>query len=195
MNMLRTNLKKHQNLLKTIIIILVLGFIISFLLYNKMDNSKIINEIKNIEEYLNSNNINFIIPHLLSISILITCSITVIGLVIFPIYLLFEIVSIFYNLFIFCAAFKLKGFIFSIFYLILTKLIYLILLFIIFQKLYTIIKYLITSYTNKNNSETKFIIIKNLKKIIICLLGLFINDLLIYFFANDILLKLTFLIK
>lgn len=195
MNMLRTNLKKHQNLLKAIIIILVIGFIISFLLYNKMDNSKVINEIKNIEEYLNSNNINFIILHLLSVSILITCSITVIGLVIFLIYLLFEIVSIFYNLLIFCAAFKLKGFIFSIFYLILTKLIYLILLFIIFQKLYTIIKYLITSYTNKNSSEAKFIIIKNLKKIIICLLGLFINDLLIYFFANDILLKLTFLIK
>lgn len=193
--MLRTNLKKHQNLLKAIIIILVIGFIISFLLYNKMDNSKVINEIKNIEEYLNSNNINFIILHLLSVSILITCSITVIGLVIFLIYLLFEIVSIFYNLLIFCAAFKLKGFIFSIFYLILTKLIYLILLFIIFQKLYTIIKYLITSYTNKNSSEAKFIIIKNLKKIIICLLGLFINDLLIYFFANDILLKLTFLIK
>ena len=78
MNIIGTSIKNHKNLLKFLITFIILGILISFLLFNKFENKDIIISIKNIEEHLQNNHINFLIAHFTTISIMLTSSLTII---------------------------------------------------------------------------------------------------------------------
>lgn len=195
MNKIKTSFKKYQNLLKYLGLLSLLGFLIGFLIYKKIDNHLLIAEIKNIANYLSTNHLNYILTHFITISILLTCSLTVIGLILFPLYFLIECISLSYNIFIFTEIYHFKGLIFSILYIIITKTIFIILLLCIFQKLIKTIKNIIKIYTNKEDINHKYSLLKNIKAIIIYLLFIFLNDILIYIIGSKILLKLTFIIK
>lgn len=195
MNKVRTSLKNNKNLLKVLGLILLLGLLIGFLIYKKMDNTTLISEIKNIESYLYNNHLNYTLMHFIIISIMLTCSLTGVGLLIFPIFFLFESISISYNIFIFTEIYHFKGLIYSFLYTIITKTIFIILLLCIFKKLIQTLKNIIKIYTNKETINYKYSILKNIKALILYLLFIFMNDILIYIIGNKLLLKLTFIIK
>lgn len=194
MNQIRTSLKKNQKQIKWILFFLFLSFLISYIFFKKVDQSLLIEEIKNIPNYLQNNHINYLFLHFIILAILIASSITIIGFLLFPIYFLFEFSCVFYNILIFTNIYHLSGLLYGILYAILTKLVYLVLLLIIFKKGYDLIKVGIRYLTNKNDTELKSYIIKSGKRIIVYILAIFMNDILIYLFANRLLLKLLFII-
>lgn len=191
MNIIGTSIKNHKNLLKFLITFIILGILISFLLFNKFENKDIIISIKNIEEHLQNNHINFLIAHFTTISIMLTSSLTIIGVIVFPIYFLYEIISINYNILIFIKAYHFAGLIYGILYNFLTKFVFLFLLILLFKKVINIIK----AIFNSNETITLYSLNKNIKAIIYLIIGLIINDFLIYLFTSKILEKLLFIIK
>lgn len=190
MNYIGTSLKTSKKRLKFIIFFLIFSLIISFIIYNKFNSRELLNEIKNLNLYL-KNPLNFIFIHIIYISILIMSSFTITCIILFPLYFLYESISLFFNIFIFFRLYKLKGLIFSICYITFTKLIYLILIFILIKTLFNLIKAL----SNKNSDEFKYSLTKNIKKAYLIIFLIIINDIFIYLFSNNILLKLIFIIN
>ena len=170
---------------------IIISLFLAFFSFSKLDNTLVIANVKNLEEYLINNNLNFIFNHFLSVSLIITCSLTLIGLIFIPIYILYEIFSIFYAFYIFIIAFSFKGFIYAILFNIITKGLYLFFLFIIIRKIRNIVLLL---FKNKENIDLKYSLSKNIKAIIISIILIIISDILIYFIGTKILLKLTFIL-
>lgn len=183
-------LKNHQKLIKILSFLFILSFIISIFLYQKLKNEAILQEYQNLANYLEINHINYLIYHFIILSLVISSLILGIGFILFPFYFMFEIISLNYNLFTLINLFKFKGFIFSLFYNILTKLIYLILIIYIFQKNLNILKIFISNSTKYDSLTKNTLIITNLKKIIISSFFIILNDIFIYFFGAKILLSI-----
>lgn len=189
----KTFLKKYKNDLKIVIFFLFLGFLIGFLLIKKLDCQELLKEIKNIEIYLNTQKINYILFHLMVISLLATSSLTLIGLLLFPLYFIYEGACISFNIASFTSVFKLKGLIFSIFYNLITKAVFLVLLIFIFHTGMKIVKTKMQKETKEE--EKKIVLQKKKKQMVFYILLLLVNDILIYFFANKILYALLFIIN
>ena len=81
-NSLKNN-KKYFNLFLTL---LFLGFFIGFILTKKIDLTPILENIKSLETYLNTNSINFLSSHIIILIILTLSSLTIIGLLLFPLF-------------------------------------------------------------------------------------------------------------
>ncbi len=191
MNNLRTSPIFKKKYVKIFSFIYLISLIISFILYSKLNNPTILDNIKNITQYLNTNHINFIFNHLIIISIFLISSIFLIGIIIFPLYFLFELITINFNLIVLFNIYKLKGLIFGFIYTFLTKFIYLIFILLIYKKLIKILK----QFISKNSSDSLTIFLKkNIISIFIYLIIIFLNDLLIYLFLTKILSKLLFII-
>ncbi len=190
MNNLRIYLKKYSKILKLISISLILGLIIGFFIYNKIDNTYIFEELTNIKDLLSNNHLNYLLFHFIIISLLITSSLTLIGSISFIIYFLFEGISISYNLLTLSHIYHFKGLIYSFLYIIITKLIFLILLIYIFIRIINIIKLLLI----KKEINFKTSIYYHIKRMMLAILFIFINDFLIYLFGHIILSKLLFII-
>ena len=189
MNNLRTSLKSNKKIIKIILFLLLLSFIISFIIYQKYDSQTLISELKSLDTYL-KNNLNYIYIHIIIVSFLILATFTVIGIIILPIYIIFELICLNFTIFSFLSAFKIKGLIYSFCYIGITKLVYIILLLFLMKKLYLFLK----SLKVKDLEEFKFTFFKTSKGIILIIFFIIINDLLIYFFAHKILAKLLFII-
>ncbi len=188
-------IKKNKKFIKFISFFMLLGFLISFVIYKEIDKIHVLDEIKNLSNYLTENHINYIPIHFIIVSCLICSSILLIGLILIPIYLLYESICLGFNIFTFISLYHFKGFIYGIFYLLLTKGLYLILIILIIKKIFNIIKQLLAFFLHKQDINFKILFLKNLKSIITYIILIFINDIIIYFFANTILLKLLFIIK
>ena len=176
-------LSKYQKLL---LFLLFISLILSFIFYHKLINNTIINEVKDIDNML-SNHLNFISLHLNIIGILLIISLILLSKFLFPFIIIYELLSIIYNIFIFFHVFKFKGLIFSLIYNLITKALYLLFLLLLYKH----IRKLVKDIKNKTISNN----INYLRKIAIYIILIIINDILIYFLANKILLKLTFIIK
>lgn len=194
MKLIRINIKKHQKEIKYIGILLLISFLIAYILLKKIDHWVILNEIKNIGENLSNNHINYILFHLIIISIMLSSSLIGIGLILFPIYILFELVCISFNTLIFIKAFSFSGLIYSLIFNIITKLVYLVLIILMFKSIYIILKTGINFLTKKDSIEAKTLIYYHFKKIIYIITFILLNDILLYLIGNKILLKLTFIL-
>ena len=194
MNIFKTSFKNNQQVLKFLGLIALLGLLIGFLISKKLDNTGLIADLKNLDTYLNGNHLNFILLHFITISVLLTCSLTGIGLIMFPLFFLFESVSLSYNVFIFMQVYHFKGLIFSLFFSIITKTVFLILLISILKKIIFIFRNIIKTFTSKEE-DIKYSIFKNVKTILLYFLFIIINDILLYFIGSKLLLKLTFILK
>ncbi len=188
MNFFKTNFKLSRPQLRFLLILLLLGIILSFIIYKKIDQSLYIDDIKNISSSLTTNHINFIFTHFIVTSVLLVSSFMYIGLILFLFYFLFEITCISYSLIAFTSVFSLPGFFYGILYNLIIKLFFLICLVIIFKNIITIIK-----RVRKNKEEIN--IKKELKIIFTCFLSITIYDLFLYFFASFLLNKLTFIVS
>jgi len=182
---LRTSLNNNKKYIKFIMMLLFLGFLIGFILYNNLDNSIIINEIKNIDNLLKDNNINFMFNHFVTVTLLVATSIIIVGLVLIPLYIIYEGVCITYSILSFINVFKFNGLIYGLLYNILIKGLYLALLVIIYINLLKIFKLIVYDYKNINNIKVP--INNNIKIILVCFLFISINDLLVFLFMNKIL--------
>lgn len=192
MKNIRTSIKNNQKLLKWLLFFILFGILIGFILYEKTGDTAT-RELSNITAYLKDNHINYIVLHLFILSLIIMGSLTIIGIVIIPIYLVFEISCITYSILAFVSIYNFSGFIYGFLYNIITKLVFIILLLCLFKKLITIIKILINLYLNKEITE-EYNIKNYLKKISIFILTIFLNDIFIYLWASKILLKLAFIL-
>ncbi len=192
MKNIRTSIKNNQKLLKWLLFFILFGILIGFILYEKTGDTTT-RELSNITAYLKDNHINYIVLHLFILSLIIMGSLTIIGIVIIPIYLVFEISCITYSILAFVSIYNFSGFIYGFLYNIITKLVFIILLLCLFKKLITIIKILINLYLNKEITE-EYNIKNYLKKISIFILTIFLNDIFIYLWASKILLKLAFIL-
>lgn len=183
-------LKNKAKLIKYLIIFLCFSFILSYLIFKHIDNTLILTDLENIENILKNTHINYLFYHFLVFSILFTFSFTGIGILLFPIYLVFETVSIWYNLWIFTKLYHLGGLFYSLIYIMLTKMLFFLFLLLIFKRLLNLIKIIFT----KKDIDFRYAFLVNLKKIFIISLFLFLNDIFIYFLGNIILEKFLFLI-
>lgn len=188
-------LKRHRKLVKVIILFVLLSLIISFIIFKRVDDTKLISEIKNIDELLLNHKINYILPHFIIMALLFSSFCIGLGLILFPLYILFELVSVGYNIIIFSSIFKFRGFIYAIFYNILTKALYIFLICLLFKKLIEFLKVIIAIFSNKEDISSKYLLKLKIKKIIIVTSFILLNDILIYLFANRILMKLTTILK
>ena len=187
-------LRKYQKYLKKYLVIILIAFFISLILYYKLNNSDIITELKNIEELLNNNHFNLILPHFMIIIILSISILIGLGLIFIPIYFIYEYTCIFYNMLIFLKIFSIKGLLFSLIYNFILKGVYLVLIFIFIRKMLKIFSLVIKNIFNKISID-KNVFLSNLKIIILILGLIFMNDLIIYFGGTKILLKFLFILK
>ncbi len=192
MKSIKTSLKNNKKYFKLLLILLCLGFFIGLILIKKLNIETLLENTKSIESYLNTNKINFLTNHILTLLILCISALTIIGLILFPLNIIYEGICIFFNIYTLTNIFKLNGFVYSIIYIIITKGLYLSLLIIIFKKLITLIKIVITK---KDKNEKKALVFKVLKQISIYTFLLILNDFLIFLIGNKILSILLFVIK
>ena len=192
MKQIRTSLNLSKKQKQFLLIILFLGILIGFLLYKKIDQSLVIDNITNIESTLENNRINFLFMHLIVLSLLIASSTLMIGIILFPIYFIMEIATITYSILCFSNAFQISGVLYGIIYNIITKGFYIILLIILTKNIYKIAKMNITTWKNKENHQIDS---KEYKKIAILSLSILVYDLFLYLLGSKILLKLSFIIS
>lgn len=100
MNFIRTSLKLDKKYLKILLAFLCLGIFVGFIFYKKIDSTFFIDDIQNIVTNLESVHINFFFLHFIIISILIASSFMIFGVLLFPVYFLWEIICISYSIFI-----------------------------------------------------------------------------------------------
>ncbi len=193
MNFVNNIVSSHKKLMKIVLIFIFISLFLAFFVFTKLDNSLIISNVKNMAEYLSNNNLNFIFNHFISISLIITLSLTIVGLIFIPIYLFYEVICILYSFYIFVLAFSIKGFIYALFFNLITKGFYIFFLLIIIRKIKNIVV-TIYKYHNKENIDVKYSLIKNIKAIIVSIILIIISDIFIYFIGTTILLKLTFIL-
>ena len=170
------------------VIILLLGVFLGFLFYIKLDSTTVLEQIKNIDTYLQDTHINFIWLHILILFFLFSVSFSLAFLFFFAIYFIWETACASYACFIFMNAFGFMGLFFGIFYNIVIKFVFLILLLVIFKKLYFLLK-------NRNHSELGQIIRKTKLEIAFFFILILVYDVFLYFMGSEILLKLTFLVQ
>lgn len=191
MKFLGTGIKFNKRQLKFLLFILFLGVLMGFLFYLKVDSSVFMEQIQDINVSLQNNHINFIMIHIFVLLFLISTSFSMIGIVLFLLYFIFEIACISYSSFVFMNAFGVSGFIFGILYNIVIKFFFLVCLFIIFKKVYFIVK---NKFFNKEDHGQQVMQISFKKKyleIAICCICIILYDIFLYFVGSGILLRLT----
>ncbi len=192
MKLIRTSFQFSKKEGKILAVFVLLGVIIGFLLFQNIDSSVFISEMENIEVGLANNHIHFLFLHMIVLSILIASSLAAIGLVLFPLYFLWEIICISYSVFTFAHVFGLAGFFYGLVYNLVLKAVFLICLFLIFRNLFSVMK---ERFFKRKEKEQGSFFQGREKVIFISVAVILLYDLLLYFAGNQILLKLCFLLS
>lgn len=195
MDYIRKIIKRNKRLLKILGFIGVLGFIIGFFIYGKFENTELSLYVQNISLYLKEHQINFILTHLILICILTSGLILGISLIFIPLLLIWENINLGFMLRAFFEVFKFKGIGFGLLYFLLTKFLYLLLVLFLVKKILNASRAIINMFYKKDGVDTKYILLKNVKAIMLITFMIFINDLLVYFLANKLLIWFLFIIE
>lgn len=194
MKILWTSLRNNKKYLEFCFFFLILGFLIGFLIYLKFDHSTIEQELSLFSQSLSEHHIQYLGFHFLLLSIFIACSFTLIGVFLFPIYILFEGVCIMYHICTFTSAYHLSGFIYSLISNMILKAIFLMFLILFFKSVLNIVKKVITNLKEAQKEDLSIVYTRNIKRILFSIIGIFLNDLFLYFFGNKILSFFLFII-
>jgi hypothetical protein len=187
------NIKLNSSFWKFIIIFFLIGLLTGIYLYYNLDNNyklAINNQIINLPKLINSTKQNFILNHLIIISILIILSFTIIGIPFIIFYFFYESVSLGFLIGSILKWKAIKGLIFMIPFIIINKLIYYLLLIYIIKISINYSKKIINNYHNDKSN----IIVRHLIKMAIVLIIILIVDIFIYFFGNKLLSIFLFLL-
>ena len=188
-----------SNALKVFITTLItIGFISGicyFLLLNDINKTNIINKVSTISDLINSTHQNMILKHFIITIILFFLAYTIIGVPIIVFYLFYQSASIGFLISAFCSVYHIKGIIFGSVFAIICQLLYLIVLIYITYLSFKISKKMLRVIILKE-PDSLYEAIKGLfAKLVVIISIVLIYDLLLYFFANNILKVFLFLIK
>ncbi len=182
--------KKYLIFLSIIFIIGIASGIIYLNILNGDAKNIIMTSINNFLLNTQSIKINYLLIHLLIISFLIITSLLVIGLPISLFYLFYNGFLLGFIISCITTIKGFKGFLYSLIYIFITKGVYLFFLFL----LVLFLTKLSLTILKKNNLKKERIF--NLsKKSLICLIIVFVNDLILYFWGNQIINIFNFLIN
>lgn len=184
---MRTSLKKHKSKLLFLFILFAFGLITGLLFYFKQEEV-LRNEIVTSLNGLFQNNVftiknifyHFVL--LLLFTLLLFCFLSIPFMVG---YLFFEGLSLGFIIPIFISLFKVKAIGCFLCYFVIMKLVYLLLLFLLFVKSFSFTKSYVTCLKSKS-----FLFLNNLKYFFVLYVVVFVNDLFVYFVGNRILIFL-----
>lgn len=179
--------KRYKKFFLFCLIILILGNISGIIYYNFLDVS--IKE--NISITLAQQsffNYNFILKHLIIMSVILVLSFLLIGLPIGFCYLLYEGFSLGFLVSIFFASFKFSGILYFIIYLLLNKLVVLILYILFLKRIFDISRNIIGVIIYKRDSNILNKIYLNFKKCIYFILFVLVLNIALYF-LNPVIFK------
>ena len=183
------NLKLTKTQKQILLIFVFFAILIGFLLYKKIDSSVFVDELENLSVQLENAHVNFLFLHFLVLTVLISTSLLVFGLVFFVLYFLWEAICMVYSTLIFANIYGISGFIYGVVYNFVLKFVFLVCLFVIFWKLASLVK---AHFLKKELGDS---FKKQYRMILVGIFVLFLYDVLLYFFGNDLLLKLTFILS
>ncbi len=186
-------IKSNRSIIKFLLMLLIISTLIGIYFY--LSKEKIIKESINTElikmiDNLNITKQNNIINHLLILIILSVLSLTIIGLPIIIIYFIYEGISIGFLLSSFINYSPIKGFLFGSIFIIISKTIYIL---ILIYLLTNTLKYT-KSFAKRLKTSKNDIITNQLTKAIFCITIILINDIILYFLGNKIILLFKFIL-
>ncbi len=194
---MRTSTKSKSKIFKFLITLVIIGIIVGIILYLNLDSEakkSIINSFTNINTNLKTTNQNNIFFHLIIIIGFVICSLTIILYPLNIFYLFYELVSLGFILASYTHLNGLKGLLYGIIYILLNKAFYLLILLYLNIISYRIIKKIINSLLKKDNISVRELYLNYFSKIIICIIPLFLIDIIIFFFGNKLLSIFQFLL-
>ena len=180
-------IKLNNKILKLYLVCLLLGIIIGFLFYFNLNK----NEIESLIISIKQNKVLFktcnnAINHLKIMSVILVLSYFFIGIPLFIGLLITESFKITLRLIILSKIYRFKGIIYGLLYTIFNNGIYIILLIFILKKLLKIVKILYKNKIKKENINYASLY-SNFINVISLTILIFISDLLIYMYGNNIL--------
>ena len=180
-------IKLNNKILKLYLVCLLIGIIIGFLFYFNLNT----NEIESLIISIKQNKVLFktcnnAINHLKIMSVILVLSYFFIGIPLFIGLLITESFKITLRLIILSKIYRFKGIIYGLLYTIFNNGIYIILLIFILKKLLKIVKILYKNKIKKENINYASLY-SNFINVISLTILIFISDLLIYMYGNNIL--------
>lgn len=163
---------------KFIFFLIIIGFFIGFFL--ALDMSEKINDIKLLPQYLEDGHVSFASSHLIFMLFIYLVLFTKVSIILLSLYLVWESICISSSIILFLNAFGFKGLLIGLFYNVILKLVL----------LSGIAFMLYLSRKIKKDDKIDFNMKKIRLKFISAMVIIFIYDIFLYFFGNNILLKL-----
>jgi hypothetical protein len=152
--MIKLFIRRHQYLIIFLVGLLLISIITGIICYfNEPDTvlNSLNANLSNLKEQLLNNHLANLLPHLISILLIIVLSFTIVGYLGALFYFFYEGMSIGFTLAYLIKNMALKGLIFGIIYNFVFKLVYIILLIFILIKLYDLVRNIIGLVFYKNN--------------------------------------------
>lgn len=191
---MRTSLKKRNKILKFFLTIMLLGVIAGIILYFNLSANLKTNIMELFTKSATNIKLNNIFFHLFIILIFAITTLTIILEPFNIFYLFYESVCLGFVLASFGHINGFKGIIYAVIYFLLNKAFYLLILLYLNINAIIIIKKIINSFVKKDNISIRDFYLNYFLKIIICIVALFLFDIIIYFFGNKILSMFQFLL-
>ncbi len=187
MKTIRTSFKKNMSLFLFISILFLFGVITGILFYFKQDLSIRQTIISSLTGLFQNNvfELKNIFYHLLIFIIICALLFCFLGIPMLVIYIFFEGLSIGFILPIFVSLFKINAIGYFLVYFLLIKFVYIFLLFFLFAKTFHFTKTYLLCLKNKN-----YVFMNELKYIVFLIVFILLNDFVIYFVSNRILILL-----
>ena len=187
--------KRKSKCFKLFILLFLIGIIIGIIYCSNIKKD----ELKTILESVKSSDIiykplNNITDHLKILSVISLFSIIFIGLPISSGLIISEGFTFIFRIYILYKSYKIKGIIYSLIYYLICDGLYIFFLYIIFKRIILMCKKLYRLKI-KNESFNSSEIYNILLKILYLIIFIFITDILVYFYADNILKIFAFLIK
>ena len=190
-----TSLNKKFYLFLSIIFIIGLILGVIFLIYLDEASKDIL--FLNINEWLqgiSNSNINNIVLHIIMLSSMFLLSIFLIGIPFVLFFAFYNGFSVGFTVTSLTSIFSIKGLLYGIIYVIITKGIYLFFLSIIIVSLLRVSLIILKSIFNKENIDKEKLALL-LKKNLICIAIILINDIILYFWGTNLITIFNFLLN
>lgn len=185
---------KNNFIVRFIIALFLVGFLFGLIIYftYKPNLTEYINQFK--ELIITSHNNSFLI-YIIVLATLFISTLTIIGSPLILLYTFYEGLSISYTLCIFLSHSGIKGAIFYILFLILTKSIYILIMLYFSMLSIKFVKKIIEAFLNKDRDSLYSIITHHFLRFIIVLFVIIINGITVHFISTRIIKLFVFLLK
>ncbi len=187
-------LTKNKNYFLFTGIIILIG-ILAGVLYFQLLNNDVHERIKETIVSLNYFKSNAILKDLIIMAIILVLTFFIIGVPLGIFFIFYESVTMGFIISVFFSIYKIKGLVFAILYLLITRLLTLILVVIFIKKIINIGRYIIGFLIYKKDEIIKEKILLNFRNSLYIIIFVLIINIILYFSSSYILKPLFFIIK